>query len=83
MSYLPSGQYQQDLGAWYDPLKEIGGGALDIVQSQARTKGEAAAYKELALAQAAKEQQQAGMPKWLLPVGIGAAALVAILVLKK
>jgi hypothetical protein len=76
--------YYQDLGFdWGSAVKKIGGGALDIVQTQARTAGEAAAYKELALAQAAKEQRQAGTPKWLLPVGIGAVALVAILVLKK
>lgn len=85
MSYIAIDGVQQDLGTdWFGTIKKIGGSALDVVKSQAQSAGEAEAFKQMAMAQ--QQQQQAsrgGTPKWLLPVGIGAAGLVLILVLKK
>lgn len=81
--------YQQDLGTDWGALKEIGGAiggaAVNVYTARAAAK---TAASQAAAAQAMAMQQppsapSAGMPAWLLPVGIGAAALVLILVLKK
>jgi hypothetical protein len=74
MSYLPQA------GVW-DTIKKIGGGALDVVKEQSASEAQAEAYRQMAMQQAA--QQKLGMPPWLLPVGLGAGALVLFLALKK
>lgn len=75
----------QDLGVggWTDTVKKIGKGAFDVIQTHGAAKGRAAAFEELAKAKADAAMPVGGMPKWLLPVGIGAAALVLVLILKK
>jgi len=86
MSYIPQGQYQDLGGNVLDKigsgLKTFGTAALDIYTKGQTEAAKAEAYKEMALAKGAPGAA-GGTPKWLLPVGIGAAALVAILVLKK
>lgn len=90
-NYIQDLGYHQDLGfSWggaSDALKKIGGGALDVVRSQAQAKGEAAAMERAMAAQAAASGQRrgggGGLPSWAIPAGIGALALVAIMVMKK
>jgi hypothetical protein len=74
MSYLPQA------GVW-DTIKKIGGGALDVVKEQSASEAQAEAYRQMAMQQAM--QQKSSMPPWLLPVGLGAGALVLFLALKK
>jgi len=85
MSYLPSGQYRQDLGNLFDVVKSFGKTAVDVAQQYGSQAGQAEAYRQMALAQktAAAPAAAPGMPSWLLPAVIGAGALVLILVLKK
>ena len=122
MSYLSTGQYEQDLGldigldGWLsDTWGTIKGGVKTAASwGVSQFKEGAAAKQTLAqqqmMAQMQAQQQQAqaqqmqaqaniaaaraaaqsaaiappsGMPKWLLPVGIGGAALVLVLMMKK
>ena len=77
MSYLPQGSVLDDL---WSATKKIGGGALDVVKSQAAAQATIEAQK----AQLERGQPApSSMPPWLLPVGIGAVALVLLVVLKK
>jgi hypothetical protein len=65
-------------------LSKIGGffsdlfkGAVNFYGSKKTAEGQAAAYQQIL------QQQQAGqMPSWVLPVGIGAVGLVAIVMLR-
>lgn len=81
------GQYEQDLGAigLHPTVKTIGSSVFGAVKtiggalaSQAPSPAPAPAAAPVVFA-----PQKPGMPGWVLPVGIGAAALVAILVLRK
>lgn len=88
MNYIPSTAFRSDLGSWTSTIKQIGGGALDLFKQQQQAKGQAAAALEIAKAQAAAagggiRRAGGGLPGWAIPAGIGAAALVLILVLKK
>ena len=86
-NYIQDLGVEQDLDGWTDTLKDFGKTALSTIQAHGEAKGSAAAYKAQAEALAAQRAAAAapsgGMPKWLLPVGIGAGALVLILILKK
>lgn len=97
MSYLPSSAFQSGLGThwgsaiqsyqpsggdWYDSIKDIGKSTLDIYKQQQRAEGAAEAAMEIAKS-GAGVVQRTRLPSWALPAGIGAAALVLILVMKK
>lgn len=85
MSYTKSYQATGD-DDWLDTLKSIGSGALNVVTEYGRQQGQSAAYQSIAEQKAAQQtqtQQSAGMPPWLIPAGIGAVALIAIIMLKK
>jgi hypothetical protein len=78
MSYIPQS------GIW-DTIKSIGSGAASIIKSQGTEEGKAAAYQDMAQQQLAAQQRArgGGMPSWVLPLGIGAGALVLFMALKK
>lgn len=85
MSYIPAG-HCQELSGWTDAVKKIGSGIWGTIQTYGAEKGKAEAYKELVTAQQAAAMAapvKPPMPAWIVPAGIGAAALVAVLVLTK
>lgn len=73
---------RSDLGGVWDDIwsgvKKVGSAAEGAVESYGAAKGQAQAYQNQAAAAG-----QSKMPSWLLPVGIGAGALVLIMVLRK
>ncbi len=96
MSYFPQGETELisregygDLGLSWSDIKSgasgVVGGALDFYGQAQKTAGQAAAYEEIARAQAAAAagRPAAGMPSWLLPVGLGAGALVLVLMMRR
>jgi hypothetical protein len=74
---------RSDMGAWYDDLwsgvKKAGGVGVDVLKQQGVAEGQAQAYQ----AQIAAQQAGPQTPKWLLPVGIAAGAVVLVLILRK
>lgn len=81
----PRGASRQEMGGLWDSVKNIGSGvakgALDIYGDSKKQQGAA----ELAAQQAAAQQQQqpGGMPGWIIPVAIGAAGLVAVVLITR
>ena len=91
MSYFnPTGDTlvaRQGYGATGGILDTIGGfvksgakAALEVYGSQKTSEGQAAAAKEIAIANA---QGRSSMPSWALPAAIGAVGLLALVVISK
>lgn len=68
-----------DSGVW-GTTKAITGAVLDVFKQQQQQKGALEVYKQQLAPPPAPVSQT---PSWLLPVGLGAAALVLVLVLRK
>ncbi len=96
MSYFPQGETELiaregygDLGLSFEDIKSgaggLLGGALSFYGESQKTAGRAAALEEIARAQAAAAagRQMGGTPAWLLPVALGGAALVLVLMLRR
>jgi hypothetical protein len=93
MSYFDVGatelvarQGYSGMGDFTDTVKGLLSGGLNFYGQAQQTAGKAAAYEEIAKAQAAAasgRKPPGRTPKWLLPVGLGAGALVLVLLLKK
>jgi hypothetical protein len=90
MSYLPTGSYEQDLGASFTESlttfgKKAGSAVLDTFRTLEQQKGREQAFKEQAQMLAAQQGQRpgSGMPSWVIPAAIGGGVLVLILMMRK
>jgi hypothetical protein len=88
MSYYDTGNTELVSRQGYSGLgfsiSGLAKGALDFYGKTQQQAGQAAAYKEMAMQKAAAAAPKpSAMPSWLLPVGIGGAALLLLVMLKK
>ena len=81
----PATQSSGNEGSFWDKILGVAAGGVKYYADVEKEKAKAKAAAEVARAGASPTiiQGGGGMPSWVLPVGIGAAGLLAVMVLSK